>query len=132
TYTRLDGFKIYEMTVNTDVNCRSYNEPRGKKHGRQIRSRICWPKGLALMIGSVAQFDQNLSYIPKLMIDYYQMKLPQNNTIIVDSIGNFPIEIYHLLRVLVEDFQDPTDVTWYLLRCTGKRLWKSTVSSRNN
>ena len=84
------------------------------------------------MIGSVAQFDQNLSYLPRLMIDYYQRKLPQNDAINEDSIRNFPIEIHRLLRVPVEDFQDPTEVTWHLLHCTGKRLWKSTGSSRNN
>ena len=110
------------MNVNADVNRPIYDEPWGKKHRRQIGSRIRQPKGLALMIGSVAQFDQNLSYLPRLMIDYYRRKLPQNDTINEDSIQNFPIEIHRLLRVPVEDFQDPTEVTWHLLRCTGKQL----------
>ena len=132
TYARLDGFKIHEMNVNADVNHPIYDEPRGQKHRRRIGSRMRRPKGLALMIGSVAEFDQNLSYLPRLMIDYYRRKLPQNDAINEDSIRNFPIEIHRLLRVPVEDFQDPTEVTWHLLRCTGKRLWKSTGSSRND
>ena len=54
TYAKLDGFKIHEMNVNADVNRPIYDEPRGKKHRRQIGSRISWPKGLALISGSVA------------------------------------------------------------------------------
>src|SRR5437899_1931662 len=110
------------MNVNADVNRPIYNEHWGKKDRRQIRSRISRLKGLALMIESVTQFDQNWSYLPRLMIDYCRRKLPQNDTINEDSIRNFPIEIHRLLRVLVEDFQDPVEVTWHLLRCTGKQL----------
>ena len=53
-----------------------YNKHRGKKDRRQIGSRISWSKELVLMIGSVTVFDQNLSYLPRLMIDYYRRKLP--------------------------------------------------------
>ncbi|KAG0635443.1 hypothetical protein HOY80DRAFT_893040, partial [Tuber brumale] len=37
-----------------------------------------------------------------------------------------------LLRVPVRNFQDPSKITWHLLRCTGRQRWKSTGWSRNN
>ncbi|KAG0640202.1 hypothetical protein HOY80DRAFT_859241, partial [Tuber brumale] len=43
-----------------------------------------------------------------------------------------PIEICRLLRVLIRNFQDPSKITWHLLRCTGRQLWKSTGWSRND
>ena len=50
----------------------------------------------------------------------------------MDLVKEFPVKICHLLRVPIQNFQDPQDVTWHLLWCTGTELWRSTGCSRND
>ena len=47
-------------------------------------------------------------------------------------VNEFQVEEYRLLKVSIGCFQDSTEVTWHLLRCTGQRLWQTSGKARND
>ncbi|KAG0126694.1 hypothetical protein HOY82DRAFT_614502 [Tuber indicum] len=125
-YARLNSFKIHKMNVNTDEDHSKVDIQRSKPDLRQIGSYVRQWNWDGLRVRTAAQFNGALRDLPRLLVDYYRRKPAGQSTFDDNSIPELPIEICHLLRVPVKNFQDPGEVTWHILHCTGKQLWKST------
>ncbi|KAG0644303.1 hypothetical protein HOY80DRAFT_1075254 [Tuber brumale] len=132
TYARLDSFKIHEMNVIANNIHPQCDEPESEQVQRRIGSSVKQQQGHGLSIKTVTQLDKTLKYLPRLLVDYYWKKSFGERIFGEDLIEKFPIEICRLLRVPVRNFQDPSKITWHLLHCTGRQLWKSTGWSRND
>ena len=128
TYAQINSFRMHDM--NTE--CKLERIHGGVDHPledlKELGSRVAAARNLENFLKFISQ--GTLESLPDLLVDYYRRSGQRNIT--VEMVNEFRVKEYRLLKVPIGCFQDSTEVTWCLLRCTGQRLWQTSGRARND
>ena len=121
TYARIDSFRMDDM----NAECKLERIHGGVDHPledlRELGSRVAAARNSENFLKYISH--GTLESLPDLLVDYYRSSGQRNIT--VEMVNEFRVEEYRLLKVPIGCFQDSTQVTWHLLRCTGQHLWRT-------
>jgi len=127
-YARIDNFRMHDMNAQCDPGRIHSDVEHPPEELRELGSRVAPSKNSRSSLQFVSRGA--LGSLPELLVDYYRRSGQRNIT--AEMANGFHVEEYRLLKVPIRCFQDPTEVTWHLLRCTGQRLWRTSGKARND